>query len=115
MKIEKIIEILIHETKNLPPTLIDTIIKEYGPSPYLILIACLLSLRAKDITTVHVCRVLFDKAKTPKQMIVLSQQELEETIFTAGFYKQKSKTILHVSKILIEKYHYSEDDIIIRG
>jgi endonuclease III len=101
--IENIIKILRQETKK-DSSLIDLIIEEYGQSPYLILIACLLSLRAKDAITIHTCQTLFNKVKTPKKLISLPIKELEKIIFKGGFYKQKAKMLHEVSKILLTKY-----------
>ncbi|MCB9493541.1 MAG: endonuclease III [Epsilonproteobacteria bacterium] len=84
--------------------LIDIVIDEFGHEPYLILIACLLSLRAKDSTTVHVCRELFARVKTPQQLLKLPVSELERIIFKTGFYKNKAKVLRGVSNVLLEQY-----------
>ena len=104
MQIIKIIKLLEKNTKNFTTPLIDQIIDEYGKNPYLILIACLLSLRAKDISTIHVCRALFAKAQNPCQMLKISQSELEKIIFKSGFYKNKAKFIRSISDELLSKF-----------
>lgn len=92
-------------TKKFAPTLIEQIIDEYGKNPYLILISCLLSLRARDKTTIYVCRSLFSLAKTPQDMLKISQSKLEKIIFRSGFYKNKAKAIHDVSRAIVNKFH----------
>lgn len=104
-KYQDIIKILKIETQKYTPTLSEQIIKEYGKNPFIILISCLLSLRAKDIVTIHICRDLFKIAKTPKEILTLSQEKLEKIIYKIGFYKNKAKVLLYVSKVILEKYN----------
>lgn len=101
---KKIIKLLEENTKKFTPPLINLIIEEYGKKPYLILIACLLSLRAKDTTTIHVCRGLFSRALTPEAMFKISHNELEKIIYKSGFYKNKASTIHEVSRVILEKF-----------
>ena len=101
---KNIITVLREATKNMMPPLIDLVVAEFGHDPYLIIIACLLSLRAKDTTTIHVCRELFTRVRTPAAMLALNRQELERIIFKTGFYKNKADVLQHVSRELIERF-----------
>ena len=103
--IENIINILVESCEKYKPPLIDQIIQEYGNNPFLILIACLLSLRTQDKTTIHVCRTLFKQIKTPADIIKLESHELEKIIYKTGCYKTKARTLKHVSFILITHHH----------
>lgn len=107
----KVIHVLRRATRSLPKPMVDTIVNEYGNKPYLVLISCLLSLRAKDITILPVCRDLFSHAQTPTQMLALPLASLEKIIFKSGFYRQKSKTLKHVSKELLEHFGGKVPDI----
>lgn len=123
--LEKIICELDKHTKKFLPPLINTVIDEYGKQPFLILIACLLSLRAKDVMTIHVVRDLFNRLATrpdsklavshtqslsvtptvtPQDLLQIKLPELEKIIFRTGFYKNKAKILREVSKTLIEKF-----------
>jgi endonuclease-3 len=105
--VDSIARILKQQTKKMPRTLIDQIIIEYGKDPFLILMACLLSLRAKDIVTIHVCRELFSRAKTPNDILCIPDRDLEKIFFRLGFYKTKAKVLKHVAKIIKEEYKES--------
>ncbi len=72
--------------------------------PYLVLIACLLSLRTKDETTGPAARRLFSLADTPEKMLTLQPGQIERAIYPVGFYKTKVKTVIDVSRRLIEEY-----------
>jgi endonuclease-3 len=72
--------------------------------PYLVLIACLLSLRTKDETTGPAARRLFALADTPEKMLTLPLAQIERAIYPVGFYKTKAHTIHEISRVLIEKY-----------
>ena len=99
-----IIQRLLYATKEYPLPLIDQIIALYGQNSYLILIACLISLRAQDKTTIHICKVLFDRVKTPQELLLLPENELEKILFKSGFYRQKAKVLRTVSQELIDKH-----------
>jgi len=76
-----------------------------GRSVYELLIATILSLRTKDPTTYAAADRLFAKAKTPKEMIKLSAKEIQDLIYPVGFYRNKSKQIIKISRILLDKYN----------
>jgi len=72
--------------------------------PYLVLISCILSLRTKDETTDGASVRLFRLADRPEAMITLSSEDIERAIYPVGFYRNKARTILDVSRALIETY-----------
>ncbi len=101
---EIIIKILREQTKDFVLPLVDTVINEFDHDPFLILISCLLSLRVKDLVTVHVCRNLFRKIKTPQEFVAMPRNELEKIIFKTGFYKNKARVLHEVSQSIIERF-----------
>ncbi|MBM3886668.1 endonuclease III [Candidatus Dependentiae bacterium] len=104
MNILQIVETLRRQVHGFQIPLINLIMQEFGHDPYLILIACLLSLRARDVMTIHVCRELFSRVKTPQQLLELSQAELEHIIYRTGYYKTKARVLRSVSHDLIERF-----------
>ncbi len=97
------IKILREEYKkwNAP---IVTLISVQTKDPYKVLISTLLSLRTKDEVTANASYRLFEKADTPKKMVRLSEEEIQGLIYPVGFYKNKAKTIIETSALLIEKF-----------
>ncbi len=104
-RIVKVIQILEHAVQNMTPTLIDQIIDLYGRDHFLILIACLLSLRARDSVTIHICKELFARAKTPHELINFPLEELEKIIKPINYSYKKARIIKSVSQEILEKYN----------
>lgn len=102
--LKDIIRILRKAIGKYPLPLCNQIKLEYGKKPFLILVGCLLSLRAKDATIIHVCRQLFKIAQTPKEILSIPQPKLKKILFKTGFYKTKTKTLREVCKNLLEKH-----------
>jgi endonuclease III len=76
-----------------------------NPEAFKILISCLLSLRTQDKNTEIASRKLFEIADTPKEIFSLPIKQLEKLIFSSGYYKNKAKTLKHVSEIILEYYN----------
>ncbi len=100
----RIIKILEQATRSMVEPAAVTIVKKYGRNPYLVLISCLLSLRAKDTASLPVSIELFKHAKTPQEMVQLHQARIEKIIYSVGYYRNKAKQIKEVSKELIERF-----------
>lgn len=75
-----------------------------GASKYEILIAALLSARTLDTLTAQIAPRLFTLARTPDQMVQLDKRAIASAIHGVGFGDTKSKQILAISHILLEKY-----------
>ena len=73
-------------------------------SPYQLLVAVVLSAQCTDKRVCMVTRKLFKEYGTPQKMLMLSQEELEEKIHSCGFYHNKAKNILALSKDLIDRF-----------
>lgn len=71
--------------------------------PYLVLIGCILSLRTNDRTTYPATLRMLKLAKTPKDMAKVDEAKLSEAIYPVGFYSNKAKQIIELSKTISEK------------
>jgi len=89
---------------RFPPPMSLRIAAEHNKDPYLILISCLLSLRARDTMTYPVSKCLFERASTPQAMLALPRHELEELIHSIGTYRKKAATLQQVSAALIADF-----------
>ena len=74
---------------------------------YTLLIAVLLSAQCTDERVNKITPNLFDKAKTPNEMIRLSVDEIREIIKPCGLSPRKSQAIWDLSNIIIDK-HFGE-------
>lgn len=73
--------------------------------PFLVLIACILSLRTNDKTTYPATLRMLKLGKTPADFARCDVKKLEKAIYPVGFYANKAKQIVELSKILVEKYN----------
>ena len=100
INIDKIVENL--QKANQPRSEFVNLMEEFR-NPYLVLIACILSLRTNDKTTYPATLRMLELAKTPQEMMNISEDDLANAIYPVGFYKNKAKQIIELSKIIVEK------------
>jgi len=86
---------------------------EDNPSPttelesgnaYQLLVAVVLSAQATDASVNIVCKPLFAKVKTPKQMVALGEDELRDAIKTIGLFNTKARNVVALSDALIRDF-----------
>ncbi len=77
---------------------------EIWRSPFRILMACLLSQRTRDENTEIAAGRLFAKADTPQAIMKLPLGTIRSLIRMSGTYRQKSKRLKQICKILVERY-----------
>ena len=82
-----ILKILSKEYPSTSKTTLNRMRKK--PEPFKVLIACLLSLRARDENTEKVSKKLFEVANTPEKISKIPIKKLEKIIFSSGHYKKK--------------------------
>ncbi|OQY44275.1 MAG: endonuclease III [Anaerolineaceae bacterium 4572_78] len=102
--IDRAIIILREFVTHLPAPLVDGMRQE-NRSSYEILITTILSLRTKDTITEKVVPKLFALANTPADMLKLSSEQIKHVIYSVGFYRNKARSILAISHMLVEKYN----------
>jgi endonuclease-3 len=96
---------LIAEAQKAEKLPIVSDLAEQKRDPFKILISTILSLRTKDEVTEVASRRLFARAATPHEMLSITEDQIIDAIYPVGFYRNKAKTILYVSKKLIEEYN----------
>ena len=115
-EINDVIALLKKVTINMPKPLITQIIELYGKDPFLILISCLLSLRARDVMTLIICKELFSKAKTPQDILAMDNSLLEGILYSGALYKKKTKILKEVSNVILTNFNgkvpSSESDLL---
>lgn len=72
---------------------------------YQLLVAVILSAQCTDKRVNLVTKELFKDYDTPQKILQLTQTELERRIHSCGFYHNKAKSILSMSKDLLEKFN----------
>ena len=90
--------------------LIRTAISDYRPaamfeladdgfdSVFELLLACIISIRTRDETTVPASRRLFEHARTPEAVSRMSVEQIDEAIGASTFHEGKARQILAIAK-----------------
>ena len=79
-------------------------------TPFELLVATILSAQCTDKRVNIVTEKLFKDYNTPEDFLKLKESELELLIKSTGFYRNKSKSILGTSRILVDKYNSQVPD-----
>ena len=99
--------------KSEKASLISKILDRYYPRTpipldhtdhFTLLVAVLLSAQCTDERVNTVTPILFKKAKNPKEMSKLSEQQIYKIIKPCGLGPKKSKAIKNLSTILVKEY-----------
>lgn len=100
IKIDKIIQKLedANQQRSEFVNLMDSFI-----DPYLVLISCILSLRTNDRTTYPATLRMLKLASNPEEMMHISVNELSKAIYPVGFYENKAKQIIEISRQIVEE------------
>lgn len=99
--IDNIVKTLI-ETKQERSEFVE--LMENFKNPYLVLIACILSLRTNDRTTYPATLRMLEIGKTPKEFAKCDVEKLAKAIYPVGFYANKAKQIIELSKKIVNDY-----------
>lgn len=100
-------------TKKERASYINKRLQELYPSPdvpldhkdaYTLLIAVLLSAQCTDVRVNKITPLLFARADTPKEMVKIPVEEIQDIIRPCGLSPMKSKGIYGLSRILLDEY-----------
>ena len=72
--------------------------------PFAVLVSCIISLRTRDEVTDPASARLLKLAKTPAQLMKLSNAKLEQAIYPAAFFRNKSQSLKKLCKDLVDNY-----------
>ena len=102
--IEEAIPLLREAVAPYPKAALFELYAEGHTSVFEILIACILSIRTRDETTLPVARALFAAAPTPADVAQLSLDEIERLIGACTFHEPKSATIREIAVRTVEDH-----------
>ena len=88
---------------NLPQTDFVKMMEEFK-DPFKVLICCILSLRTNDKTTYPCSLRMLELGTTPEDFLIVDTETLSKAIYPVGFYQNKAKQILDISKELVENF-----------
>ncbi len=74
-------------------------------NPLELLVATVLSAQSTDVQINKVTEKLFEKYRTAEDYASANLRELENDLYSTGFYKTKAKNIKTAAQIIVEKYN----------
>jgi endonuclease-3 len=77
----------------------------YFVNHFTLLVAVVLSAQATDKSVNKVTESLFERIRTPEELLELGEERFRDAIKTIGLYKTKAGHIIRLCKQLVEKYH----------
>ena len=73
-------------------------------SPFELLVAVILSAQATDVSVNAATRILYPLANTPQALLDFGEEKLREYVQRIGLYQTKSKHIIGMCRLLLEKH-----------
>jgi endonuclease-3 len=73
-------------------------------NPFQLLVAVVLSAQATDASVNIACRPLFERIRTPRQMVDFGEDDLRDAIKTIGLFNTKAKNVIALSRALIDRF-----------
>ncbi|MBV9579772.1 MAG: endonuclease III [Chloroflexi bacterium] len=73
-------------------------------SPFEMLVACLISVRTRDETSLAMARRLFETARTPAALADMDINAIDALIHKAGFHLVKSEQINTIARLVVEEH-----------
>jgi endonuclease-3 len=102
--IEETMRRLREATAPYPKAALFELAAEGHSSVFEILIACILSIRTRDETTLPVARGLFAQARTAAEVAALSETEIDRLIASCTFHEPKAKTIRTIARQTVAEH-----------
>jgi endonuclease-3 len=90
--------------KPFAPAALFQLADEGFDTPFEQLLACMISIRTMDETTLVVARRLFATARTPAQLLALDAQKVDELIHPSTFHEGKARQMLTLAATVQDVY-----------
>jgi endonuclease III len=102
--IEQAIVLLRTAVAPYPKAALFELFAEGFTSVFEMLVACLISIRTRDETTLPTARALFARARTPETMANLSEEAIDRLIATCAFHEAKARTIRTIATQTLQQF-----------
>jgi endonuclease-3 len=98
------VERLREAVRPYPKAALFELFAEGHKSVFEILVACIISIRTRDETTLPVARGLFARARTPTEMVNLSADEIDSLIGACTFHEPKARQIHDIARRAVDEH-----------
>jgi endonuclease III len=101
--IEVVLERVREAVRAFPPAMLFQLYAEGHTSAFEMLVACLISVRTRDETSLAMARRLFAVARTPTELADMDINAIDALIDKAGFHLIKSEQINTMARLIVEE------------
>ncbi len=102
--VEEAVPLLRAAVAGYPKAALFELAAEGHSSVFELLVACVLSIRTRDETTLPVARALFASAPTPADLAALSVEQIDRLIGSCTFHEPKARTIREIARRTVEEH-----------
>lgn len=74
-------------------------------TPFQLLVATILAAQSTDVTVNKITPALFRKYPDPKSFAEADIEELQKAVYSSGFFKQKTHSIMEASQDIVNEYN----------
>jgi len=102
--IDSAVEKIREAVKPFPKAAMFELAEKGFDSPFEQLVACIISIRTFDEVMLPTARRLFDRARTPREMLDLSEEEIDGLIRASTFHDRKARQIREIARRITEEH-----------
>jgi endonuclease-3 len=102
--IDLAVERLREATRPFPKAMLFELYEAGHTTPFEILVACLISVRTRDETSLVMARRLFARARTPAEIAALDVNAIDALISKCTFHELKAQQIQTIARLVAEEH-----------
>lgn len=102
--IEEVVKRLRIAVKPFPKAALFELYDDGYTSPFEQLLACMISIRTRDEVTVITAKRLFEKARTPETIALLTIDEIDSLIYDSSFHRSKAQQFIDIATLISKDY-----------
>lgn len=102
--IDEVMARLREAVRPYPPAALFQLADEGFTSTFEQLLACMISIRTMDETTLVSSRRLFASARTPAELHALDIEEIDTLIHPSTFHEAKARQMAEIARIILEEH-----------
>jgi endonuclease-3 len=102
--VDRAIQLVRQAVRPFPKAAMFALAEEGFASPFELLVACIISIRTRDETTMVAARRLFGIARTAEEMGRLTAGEIDAAIGASTFHQAKARQILEICRRIVTEH-----------
>jgi endonuclease III len=102
--IDKALKLIDKAVRPWPKAAMFELAESGFDSPFEQLAACIISIRTYDEVSLPTARKLFERARTPAEMVKLTPEEIDALIHTCTFHERKAQQIHAMARRVLDEF-----------